>query len=335
MIKQILRQKYNLHITDNRELLPQRMFEWNGRFYTLALVTHLAQQILTELQVISLHLYSSGDRGVSLFMPTIDGTIIAEVENERYCLLVNELVKNPGKSTIGQELATFHFRGKSVSQPIEHLNRIGMWKQLWERRLTQMEKVWSERMFQLPENNFERNFLESFPYFIGLTENAIQYLVDTEIDVPSFRIDSGTICHTRYSNDTWGKTYVIKNPFDWVLDHCSRDLAEWTRTCFFNNQQMFEPMLQKFFIEYETVEPLSPFSWRLLYARLLFPLHYFECIENYYITSSEHEKNLEEVRLERILKQTETYEHFLKNFFQLAGVAVRKHQIPSLDWLAH
>ena len=45
-----------------------------------------------------------------------------------------------------------------------------------------MEKVWNGLLFQTPEDEFQRMFIDSFPYYIGLTENAIQYLVDTEID---------------------------------------------------------------------------------------------------------------------------------------------------------
>ena len=105
-----------------------------------------------------------------------------------------------------------------------------------------MEKVWNGLLFQTPEDEFERMFIDSFPYYIGLTENAIQYLVDTEIDDEPMETDSGTVCHERFSKRHGGQlnNYMIKNPFDWVFDHRSRDLAEWTRERYLHNYQTYD-----------------------------------------------------------------------------------------------
>ena len=83
---------------------------------------------------------------------------------------------------LGRKLAKFHYRGRFVNFPLKKVNRIGQWKAFWEKRLEQMEKVWNEKLFHEPEHEFERMFLESFPYYMGLAENGIQYLTDTEID---------------------------------------------------------------------------------------------------------------------------------------------------------
>ena len=70
--------------------------------------------------------------------------------------------------------------------------------------MDQMEKVWNSMLFQQPESEFDIMFLESFSYYMGIGENAIQYLVDTEMDDEPKAMDNGTICHTRFTSQTWG-----------------------------------------------------------------------------------------------------------------------------------
>ena len=69
------------------------------------------------------------------------------------------------------------------------------------------------------------------------------------------------------------------------------------------------------------------------YSRLLFPLHYFECIEEYYISQSEQQKKTVEEKLERYLKHSHQYESFLSDFYHLSEVPVKKWGIPLIGWL--
>jgi spore coat protein YutH len=270
---------------------------------------------------------------VPAFLQSIEGGFITSWEDHQYCVLANRHTEKHVKVKLGRKLAKFHERGRTVPFKIERTSRIGQWKQLWEKRLDQIEKVWSELLYQTPDDDFERMFIDSFPYYIGLTENAIQYLVDTELDDEPKESDSGTVCHERFSNDSWGANYYIKDPFQWVFDHRSRDLAEWTRERYFRNTQTYENDVRQFFIDYQSIAPLTSFSWRLLFSRLLFPLHYFECIENYYITRSEQEKKLLEEKLNKMLKQSTEYERFLGHFFHTVGDPLKPLNIPQLDWL--
>ncbi len=80
-----------------------------------------------------------------------------------------------------------------------------------------------------PLEPFEKKMIEAFPYYSGLAENAIQYLVDTELDDNPGAEDSGTICHQRMERDTWSEESLIRIPGDWVFDHAARDIAEYMR----------------------------------------------------------------------------------------------------------
>jgi spore coat protein YutH len=304
-----------------------------GQLYLLICPVRNETEEIAELGTFCSHLSRAGDRAVPLFMPTKTGQLISQWKNEKACVLVcqKNALKEPKR--IGRKLAKFHQRGRTLRVPIQKVSRLGQWKKIWEKRLEQMEKVWSGKLFQPPENEFERMFLESYPYYMGMTENAIQYLVDTEMDERPTAIDHGTVCHERFSQKTWRKEKGFKNPFEWILDHASRDIAEWTRERYFRNTQTYEPDVQKFYLDYQTKTKLSPFSWRLLYSRLLFPLHYFECVEEYYVTTSEQTKRMLEDRMEKILNHSGEYEQFLAKFYALAQVPVRTYRIPEIEWL--
>lgn len=305
-----------------------------GKLCLLVRVDGADPEYLQEVEQLAVHYHRNGDKKVCRFLKTERGETLIKWEGRHYCVLFKEW---PGEErkirNLGRKLAKFHYRGRFVSFPLKKVNRIGQWKAFWEKRLEQMEKVWNEKLFHEPEHEFERLFLESFPYYMGLAENGIQYLTDTEIDDEPLLSDSGTVCHHRFGEFSWGGSYHYKNPFDWVFDHCARDLAEWTRERYFHNIKTYEQELHRFFADYQSFSPLSSFSWRMLYARLLFPLHYFDCVENYYSTTSEEEKHRSGDRLQRYLQYTGEHEQFLGRFFELLQVPTGKYRIPVPEWL--
>lgn len=329
MFQKMLGDLYGVQVQESVKIDSHEALRSNdGWVYLVANPGNRQEEDIIELQQMAQHLRNYGDSHVPLLLPAKDGKLLTNWENKQYCVLANRPTHKRKTHKLGRKLAKFHERGRKVPFPIKHSNRIGQWKDLWEKRLEQMERVWNGLLFQTPEDEFERLFVESFPYYMGLTENAIQYLVDTEIDDDPTELDGGTVCHERFSADSWGKNYVIKNPFDWVFDHRSRDLAEWTRERYFYNNQILE--LRPFFQDYQAIVPLTSFSWRLLYSRLLFPLHYFECIEYYYITRSEQDKKALEEKLAKMMRQSGEYEHFLANFYQISGAPAQK--LPRPEW---
>jgi spore coat protein YutH len=333
MLQAILSQYFQLELEEPLSVGRYETGRINNQMYMLVPVSSFDEDELSELAQLSTHVMSQGDRNTCQFLQVESGESVIESQQGKYVVLTCMIHSNRNQQHIGRKLSKFHYRGRTVPFQTNKINRIGNWKLYWEKRLDQMEKVWNDLLYKQPDHEFERLFLEAFPYYMGLAENAIQYLVDTEIDDDPQAVDSGTICHVRFKKETWGNQYMIKNPFDWVFDHGSRDLAEWTRDRYFTNIKLYEPEVSQFFQDYQTVMPLSSFSWRLVYARLLFPLHFFDNVENYYITSSEQEKNSLHDRLVKSLAQTKEHEEFLSSFYQLAGVPVRRMKIPKLDWL--
>ncbi|WP_338471927.1 spore coat protein YutH [Niallia sp. XMNu-256] len=333
MFQKILKQHFGIDAIESSAVGRYQSCKNDHQRFVLVPVNQKDDKELLELEQIANHFINAGDSSVGIFLPTKENQRILEIESSKYCVLYWDEKQQRSSTRIGRRLAKFHYRGRMISFPVQKISRIGQWKSLWEKRIDQMEMFWKERMQHEPDHEFDRMFFESFPYYMAMTENAIQYLVDTELDDEPRESDYGTICHIRFSSQTWGSQVMMKDPFDWVLDHCSRDLAEWTREQYFNQFQTYEHEVQRFYSEYQTVNRLSSFSWRLLYARILFPLHYVDCIEEYYSTPSEQKKHVLSDRLEKFLQRSNDHEQFLRSFFQMVNVPVRHQNIPRIDWL--
>ncbi|WP_010175432.1 spore coat putative kinase YutH [Bacillus coahuilensis] len=306
----------------------------DGLLYTIVNVTNTSQEYLVELYKMTDHLKTSGDLYVSSFVQSIDNKFLITKDDQDYVLLQNKKRLRPKDKQIGRKLAKFHFRGRAIQDKVEFTSRIGKWHELWEKRVNQLENACASIVHSGPTEEFDRLVADAFPYYLGLAENAIQYLVDTEIEGEPEREDAGTVCHARFSNHSWGKEYWIRFPFDWVFDHASRDIADWMRAQYLTRNRTYIPDIQKFVQDYQTITPLSSFTWRLTYARLLFPLHFFEVVEEYYTSKTDHHRHEISDKLERYLKFSGDFERFLGSFFDIVQVPVYSRNIPRIDWLS-
>ncbi|MDQ0247264.1 spore coat protein YutH [Bacillus fengqiuensis] len=308
-------------------------FQYRSILYIIVDLGHLDEEEVYEFHQMSQFLISQGERKVASFMINKDGGMITESDGKKFGICRVPYPVETSSIAYGRELAAFHQKGKLLPYPMEKSNRIGQWKGLWEKRLDQLEKFWGMKVQEHPNNETDKRFIESFPYYLGVTENAIQYLTDTEIDDLPRTFDIATICHHRFILTTWRQDSFFKMPTDWVFDHPSRDLAEYIRHLYFKSGVFSEKVLFDFLGEYEKITPLSSFAWRLLYARLLFPVHYFESIEGYYSSRSEAEKQTYESDIEKIIHGCTQYEQFLAYFYSKMGISTKRHHIPEIEWL--
>lgn len=326
-------ENYHIHVKEFTPLGPYNSFWVRNKIYVLLPTDHLQEEELVEMKKLSDYMNQQGDITVATFVPNVQGYYVSEIEEKNYCLLKGIRTLERNVISLGSELSLFHKRGAFFSEEIEHLSRIGEWKSLWEKRLDQLERFWQSKMVSHPTDMFEQLFIESFPYYLGLAENAIQYVVDTEIDDTPQVADAATICQERFTPLLWRQTKRLKLPVDWVYDHPSRDLAEWVRHTSFEKRENWEETIAQFISDYERNYPLSSFGWRLLFARLLFPLHYFETVEGYYLAGSEAQKYVYQDKLDTILQRVDQSEQFLQQFYDLIRLPIDKLGIRKLDWL--
>src|SRR5699024_5723072 len=113
----------------------------------------------------------------------------------------------------------------------------------------------------------------------------------------------GSITFRRYSDQL--NAEVIW-PDELCYDHPARDITEFIRMEFLNGKS--DERVLEFIRDYESIRPLSFFSWRLIYARLIFPIHLYDMVEQVLVS----EESGEDMIKEFIERQTQ-YEDRLRN----------------------
>ncbi|CAH0344655.1 spore coat putative kinase YutH [Bacillus sp. CECT 9360] len=333
MIEEIIYENYGIQVEREEPMGRFPSFRSQNVLYSIIPLEKLEQGELVERLKMSEHLIQQGDRYVSSFIMAKHHSYISEADDQMFLLLGNNVLAKARDLHLGRKLSKFHARARSIDYPIKKCSRIGNWKVLWEQRIDQLEIIWRDKLQAHPNNQFEKYFVETFPYFMALGENAIQYVVDTEIDDNPGELDAGTVCYERFTSEVWGGPYCIKNPFDWIFDHGSRDVSEWARQHYFSSPQTYHPGLRQFVNDYQSVQPLTSFYCRFLYARLIFPIHYFETIEGYYSNPSEARSLQLEDQIAAYIEKSADYEEFLRSFYELVEIPVRQMNIPILTWL--
>lgn len=333
MLQDVIYEKYGLIMERQETAGPYRRFFSGKALYTIIPLGEIDEVELLERLKLSQFMQMQGDQYVSTFVMSNERTYLCEDNDTIFILLGNPVLEEPRPVKMGSKLARFHDRGRFFSEPLEIVNRIGKWKELWESRLDTLENIWREKLHSHPSNEFEKMFVDSFPYYLALGENAIQYLVDSEIDDQPSNIDAGTVTHERFYTDTWTGEFLLKNPFDWVFDHHSRDISEWMREHYLRYPHTYQPSMVQFLQEYQLYHPLSSFSWRLLYARMLFPVNYLEMVENYLGKGKQEDKHRGEETMEKYLQQIHHHEEFLRHFYDMHQVPIGRLRIPKVDWL--
>ncbi|WP_026694614.1 spore coat putative kinase YutH [Peribacillus kribbensis] len=333
MLEQAIYENYGIQMERQEPVGGYHAFISRDTLFSIIPLQEINEADLKERLGMSEHLKMQGDKYVSSFVMSKNQTYISEADGTIFLLLSNPLLKEPRDLHLGRKLARFHIRGRSYPSQVKECSRIGQWKGMWEQRIDQLETVWREKLQSHPNNEVERIFVESFPYYMALGENAIQYLVDTEIDEQPGEPDAGTVSHERFSKQTWAGKYLVRNPFQWVFDHRSRDISEWIRQHYLLNPHTYQPQMKDFVSHYQRTSPLTAFSARLLYSRLLFPIHYYETIENYFIAGAESKQNELQESLETMINRSHLYEAFLQSFYEASEIPARALKLPKLDWL--
>ncbi|CEE02535.1 spore coat protein YutH [Caldibacillus thermoamylovorans] len=329
---QFLQQEFGIFPGQSFKIRQYDAYYDGHHIYILIKVYEQEQEELQVRYEMTNYLRQNGEKFVPAFFAATDGRFVKQLDENYYIVLKLEQWRNKPYQFPGRRLAYFHNHGKYFRSEKDVLNRLGKWKELWESRIDRLEKIWQQNVMNQPNNDFERLFIDSFPYYAGMTENAIQYFVDTTIDEQPTGFDVATVCHERFTMDTWTDPIILKDPFDWIVDHPVRDIAEWIRHVYFSQPQMVQKPIQKFIQDYETQTSLSPFAWRLLYSRLVLPIHYFQCIELYYARLADNFDNSMTGEIKKILNQSGDYERFLAHFYDMAGAPHRSLQLPKLDW---
>ena len=183
--------------------------------------------------------------------------------------------------------------------------------------------LWSEKIdyfeYQVRELSIEKEVVKSsFSYYVGLAENAISYVNNTNMKygMDVYRI---VLSHRRVFYPNYKLNYL--NPLSFVFDLEVRDIAEYLKAMFFQKDISF--CLDEL-SSYLKIRHLSLYEYQMLYARLLYPTYYFDVYEGVM------NKNGDEEELVNIIKKCDSYEEFLKK----AYLEISKYaKIDKIEWI--
>ncbi|MCM3714054.1 spore coat putative kinase YutH [Halalkalibacter oceani] len=334
---------YGLYCEERFHVGMYDAFEAGGQSYILL---PKEESMLREEEMIAFtdYMKSIGDTTILTPLPTLRGQRAGLIDGQLVYLcalpplLEESQMRVRSEADQGAHLAAIHYYGRQMPYEARQYEFFGQWHKLWETRLDQLEGWYQQLLYQGPQSYVDEAFLFSFPYYMGLTENAIQFVVDAMLDDPSKEQERPTICHRRYTDHTWlvlsEHGAIVKRPTEFVYDHPCRDLAEWIRDQRRDQRSFSWNQIESFLTTYEQYETLSSYSWRLLYARLVFPLHYFEAVEDYYSSQIREEQISAGQHLFQLLDTEGENEKFLKEFAAFILPAKAGGQLPVIEWLA-
>ncbi|MGY4689074.1 hypothetical protein [Salibacterium sp. K-3] len=179
----------------------------------------------------------------------------------------------------GAALAEFHRIGRSLvpGQPASFFS--DRWAQWWEQRLGQLETWYHKVEKRTVHSEAEEWLLQTFPYYMGKSENALQWM--QYVRETGFENEQGTVVHYCFTPSSWVVPFpgAVSNklPADWMLDHPSRDIAEWIRNIC--EEDVSFSVIRRFLSDYESRTGLSSVGRKLIAGRLLFPYYYMEQME--------------------------------------------------------
>ena len=180
-------------------------------------------------------------------------------------------------------------------------------------------KMWSDKI-DYYENEISHSarkyklLSEVIDFYIGLGENAIEYLVDNNFEI-------NDICLSHKRIDINKGSFDFYNPVNFIFDSRVRDFAEYIKNLFFYEKINFE-ILQNYlnYINFTRNEYI------LFVSRMLFPTNFFDQVDLIL------EGKCDEISLKKIVDKTSQYIAFVKNIF-IYIIYNKRINIPIIEWI--
>ncbi len=242
---------------------------------------YILKELKRDLDINLYNFFTNNNRYIHHIIFNKQGSYITSIDNKQYILLEKSLDVDIDMRQIKEFLIDINVSEKKN------------WALLWSNKVDYYEK----NIIRIKN----KEVLEVFPYYIGLSELAIRLYKEAPAE------GTYSVCHDRLncSNDFY-------SPDNIITDYKVRDIAEYIKITFFEGSidldAIFQNLDQLF---------LTPADFFLLYVRLLFPTYFFDCLEtgeDILIYSS----------------KINQYEQLLNDFYYYLK---RYVDIPKIDWL--
>lgn len=293
---------YNLRIDNITQNNNNYYFTINNDNYCFTIYT---RDIKESNEIYKLNKYMlSSNILVHEIIPNKDNYVVTIINNIPYMLYKIYINKNK-KLTIN-ELTYLSNYTYQVDKILTRNN----WNILWSNKIDYFEYQINQMGKKYPI------LVDTFAYFTGLAENAISYVKYTTLETQIETSDNPVISHRKINNTTQS----LYNPLNIILDHKSRDIAEYIKLSFLNkNTNIYQELDSYFSNNY-----YSEYGLRLLYARIIYPSFYFDMYEQI-IQGLRKESDLL-----NIVTLLDDYELYLKEMYYYLK---KYHNIPEIDWI--
>ena len=289
---------YNMKVTNTNFINNYYEFNHNNNYYRLYILNE-EYNIYNYNNIYTINKELINNTLMSEIILNKDKNIITTYHNINYILL--KINCNINKNITLEEI-DYLSKVKIVN------NNKSNWGLLWSKKIDYLEELISENGKKYPQ------VVNSFNYFIGLSENAISYYNNIDIDNNMMHY----ISHKRLKPTD--KVDSLYNPLNIIYDSRVRDVAEYIKNSFWTDNHNIYNELNNYLYK----NNLSLNEVKLLISRILFPSFYFDLYEDIF------NYNKDEKILNNIISRIDEYEEYLNSIIIYFK---RFYPIDEIEWL--
>lgn len=234
-----------------------------------------------------------------------ENNYITWIENKPYIVLKLNNIENDKLSIFDIKTDMF----VKTNTKLSILNRFP-WIKLWESKIDYFEE------WIFTKHNDYKKIYPLFHYFIGIAENALLYLKESEVEEKKESSDRLVIAHDRVTLNY--ELYDYYDPTNIIFDHSSRDISEYIKSMFLHriwDLDLIKKYLEKHYF--------SRYGLRMLFARILFPSFFFDYLEEMIIKNND-------VDLLYLENRADEFQNFIKG---ISLFFYENYNIPMIPWI--
>lgn len=289
---------YNMKVTNTNFINNYYEFNHNNNYYRLYILNE-EYNIYNYNNIYTINKELINNTLMSEIILNKDKNIITTYHNINYILL--KINCNINKNITLEEI-DYLSKVKIVN------NNKSNWGLLWSKKIDYLEELISENGKKYPQ------VVNSFNYFIGLSENAISYYNNIDIDNNMIYYISHKVLRPTDKVDS------LYNPLNIIYDYKVRDVAEYIKNSFWTDNHNIYNELNNYLYK----NNLSLNEVKLLISRVLFPSFYFDLYEDIF------NYNKDEKILNNIISRIDEYEEYLNSIIIYFK---RFYPIDEIEWL--
>lgn len=306
-MKETIKYYYNIDIDDLKEQDGKYFFKYQNQDFFFVYFN----RNIEELNDILICVNNMKEKGIDVHNIIINrnGQYLTKINNFDYILMsvnnyneeydIFDMINIANKLTLNYNTSKLYRNN---------------WSNLWTQKMDYFE-------YQIRELGINKTVIkDSFSYYLGIAENAISYVNNTNLKYNALNNAKITLAHRRIFYPNYKLNFL--NPLAFIFDLEVRDIAEYLKAMFFSEDNTEEVIEELGY--YLQIKKLTIYEYHMLYARLLYPSYYFDLYENIMNNDTSEES------LVSIIKRNKEYELFLKN----AYLEISKYApIEKIDWL--